>query len=65
MNGAHRLQKELRNQVWDRQLLGRSWGNLSPVGSVISSEFQWDKVRERKKEICLFGVENHFKRKKN
>ena len=49
----------------DGRLPGRSWGNLLPVASVINSEFQWDKVKELKKEICLFGMENHFKRKKN
>jgi len=47
-----------------RTASGQVWGNLSPAGRVTNSEFQCDKVKELKKAICLFGMENRFKRKK-
>lgn len=64
-NGARCLQKGLQNQRGDGQILGKPRLEVLLVRLVINSKLQWDKVKELKKEICLFGMENHFKRKKN
>lgn len=64
-NGTGCLQKELRNQRGNGLIPGKPQLEALPVGLDINSELQWDKVKEVKKEICLFGMENRFKRKKN